>query len=158
MDLKNKPMSFYISEFSEKHLDEVSELETLCFSNPISKNNLKALLLEGIGKGFVSVDTECGNIAAYGGVIIAGGEAQILNIATHPNYRRLGHGRIIVESILEYSLENGAEYVTLEVRENNIAAIALYGKLGFYPVGRIKGYYKTPTEDALILKKELCHL
>ena len=149
--------SFETFELGAEHIDSVAELERLCFSHPISGNNLQALLVDGIGKGFVSVDTKQGEIVAYGGVIVAAGEAQVLNVATHPNYRRQGLGREIMTYIAEYSVSCDAEFITLDVRETNTPAITLYNSMGFYEVGRIKGYYKDPTEDALILKKELCH-
>ena len=150
-------MNFEIVALSVDHVELVAELERMCFSAPISKDNLMSFLVDGIGQGFVSIDTESGDVAAYGGVIVVAGEAQILNIATHPKYRRMGLGREIMESIIAYSKDRGAEYITLEVREGNVPAIHLYGALGFGAVGRIKGYYKAPAEDALILKKELCN-
>lgn len=141
---------------SSEHLKLVAELEQSSFSTPISEENLRAFLVDGIGKGFVSLETKSGGVAAYGGVISVAGEAQVLNIATHPNYRRLGLGREIMQRIIEYSKYSGAEYITLEVREGNCPAINLYVSLGFDVAGKIKGYYKNPSEDALILKKELC--
>jgi ribosomal-protein-alanine N-acetyltransferase len=149
--------NFEIETLSDEHLAPVAELEQLCFSRPISKDNLKAFLIDGIGRGFVSVETKSGEIAAYGGVIVAAGEAQILNIATHPSYRRLGLGRKIMQCVIEYSKLCEAEYITLEVREGNTPAVSLYEVLGFEAVGKIKGYYKDPVEDALIMKKELCN-
>lgn len=147
---------FEIFELTAEHIEEVAVLEQLCFSHPISKKNLELFLLGGMGKGFVSCDTENGKIAAYGGVMVVAGEAQILNVATHPDYRRLGLGREVMASIINHSALCAAEYITLEVRENNAPAIALYNSLDFFEVGRIKGYYKDPSEDALVMKKELC--
>ena len=48
----------------------------------------------------------------------------------------------------------GAYCLTLEVRASNEAAIGLYDKLGFAAVGRRRGYYEKPREDACILRKE----
>ena len=93
--------------------------------------------------------------AAYGGVITVADEGQILNIATHPDHRRRGYGRLIMNEIIEHSRNKGITFITLEVRESNIPAIALYESLGFYNVGRLKGYYSTPKEDGLILRKDL---
>ena len=149
--------TFDTVELTAEHIDRVSELEQLCFSHPISKKNLETFLLGVTGKGFVSFDTKAKKLAAYGGVLLVAGEAQVLNVATHPEYRRTGLGRNIMTHIIDYSVSCGAEYITLEVRENNVPAIALYNSLGFLVVGRIKGYYKDPTEDALIMRKELCH-
>ena len=146
---------FKIVEITAEHIDDVCGLEESCFSHPISKKNLELLLLGGMGKGFVSYDTKENKIAAYGGVMVAADEAQVLNVATHSDYRRRGLGKKIMTRLLEHSVSCGAEFITLEVRENNSPAISLYNSLGFNEVGRIKGYYKDPAEDALILKKEL---
>ena len=146
---------FETVELRAEHVDAVAALEELCFSHPISKKNLELFLLGEMGRGFVSFDTKNGNVSAYGGVIVVAGEAQVLNVATHPEYRRLGLGREIMTKIIAHSVSCGAEYITLEVREGNAPAIALYHSLGFFAVGRIKGYYKDPSEDALVMKKEL---
>ena len=156
MILKNTtPEGFEIKPLSSEHIDSVGKIEELCFSMPISVNNLRSILIDGIGDGFVCLETNSGKIAAYGGVIVAADEAQILNIATHPDFRKRGLGRAIVKTIINYSKGCGAEFITLEVRENNNAAIALYKLFGFCEVGRLKQYYKNPCEDALILKLEL---
>lgn len=146
---------FELALLSAEHIIAVAELEKMCFSNPISEINIKNFLVDGIGKGFVFVETKTGKIVAYGGVIVAADEAQILNVATHPDYRGLGLARNILESIVGYSQSEGAEFITLEVRESNAIAIGLYRSCGFYEVGRLKQYYKHPCEDALILKKDI---
>lgn len=146
---------FEMVRLSEEHTASVAELERLCFSTPISQKNLESILLGGIGAGFVCIETKSGTVAAYGGVMVAADEAQVLNVATHPGFRKMGLGRAIVNTIINHARSSGAEFITLEVRENNSAAIALYKSFDFYEVGRLKKYYKDPCEDALILKKEL---
>ncbi len=146
---------FELALLSAEHIISVAELEKMCFSNPISEINIKNFLVDGIGKGFVFVETKTRKIVAYGGVIVAADEAQILNVATHPDYRGIGLARNILESIIGYSQSEGAEFITLEVRESNAVAIGLYRSCGFYDVGRLKQYYKHPCEDALILKKDI---
>ena len=133
----------------------VAELEGLSFAHPLSKENLGMLLPGGIGHGFVIVDEEKGVAAAYGGIITVLDEGQILNIATHPDYRRRGLGDALLSRMLSDSKEKGIKFITLEVRESNAAARGLYEKKGFYQVGRLKNYYDSPREDALILKLEL---
>ena len=144
-----------VRELKVEHIDMVAELEELCFAHPLSKNNLGMLLPGGIGNGFVIVDDERKRAAAYGGIICVLDEGQILNIATHPEYRRRGLGRKIMDAILSHAREKGITFITLEVRESNEAAISLYEGLGFYNVGRLKGYYDSPKEDGLILKVDL---
>ena len=144
-----------VRELKAEHIDMVAELEELCFAHPLSKNNLGMLLPGGIGNGFVIVDDAKGVAAAYGGIICVLDEGQILNIATHPEYRRRGLGRKIMDTIFAHAKANGIAFITLEVRESNEAAISLYQSLGFYNVGRLKGYYDSPKEDGLILKVDL---
>ena len=144
-----------VRELKAEHIDMVAELEELCFAHPLSKNNLGMLLPGGIGNGFVIVDEVKGVAAAYGGIICVLDEGQILNIATHPEYRRRGLGRKIMDTIFAHARANGIAFITLEVRESNEAAISLYEGLGFYNVGRLKGYYDSPKEDGLILKVDL---
>ena len=79
----------------------------------------------------------------------------ILNIATHPDHRGKGLARHVLNNIIDYSKVNGASFITLEVRESNTVAIGLYISSGFCEVGRLKNYYKHPSEDALILKREI---
>lgn len=144
-----------VRELKAEHIDMVAELEELCFAHPLSKTNLGMLLPGGIGNGFVIIDKEKGLAAAYGGIICVLDEGQILNIATHPEYRRQGLGTKIMEAVIGYAREKGITFITLEVRESNAAAIGLYESLGFYQVGRLKNYYDSPKEDGLILKVDL---
>ena len=137
------------------HVAQIAQLEKICFSNPMSKKNIESLLLSETGRGFVCIETYNGNVVAYGGLIMAADEAQILNIATHPNHRRSGFGKLIVEALIDYAIEKKASEISLEVRESNLPAIKLYSGYGFLLVGQIKNYYKNPKEDALILKKNL---
>lgn len=130
-------------------LDGVAELEKLCFSQPWSKNSLELLTKDGIGVGMVcSCD---GTVCAYGGMICAVDEGQITNIATHPDYRRRGYGRAVTEALIKYAKNNGLDSISLEVREANVAAIAMYTSLGFKLEGKRKDFYTKPTENALIM-------
>lgn len=133
----------------EAHLDGMAELEALCFSSPWSKNSLKLLLNEGIGVGMVC--RRDGKICAYGGMLIAVDEGQITNVATHPDVRRQGYGRAVVEALLKYAKQHNLNSVSLEVRASNAAAIALYSSLGFKSEGRRRGFYTKPQEDALVM-------
>ena len=144
-----------VRELRAEHIDMVAELERLCFVHPLSRTNLGMLLPGGIGNGFVIVDDEKQVAAAYGGIICVLDEGQILNIATNPDYRRQGLGRRIMEAIFCHARQNNIIFITLEVRESNAAAISLYKGLGFFEVGRLKGYYDSPKEDGLILRVDL---
>jgi ribosomal-protein-alanine N-acetyltransferase len=83
------------------------------------------------------------------------GEAEILNLATHPGYRRHGIATALVKALLPSLSHSGAARVFLEVRESNSAAISLYQVLGFRQTARREAYYHSPIETALILSMEL---
>ena len=82
-------------------------------------------------------------------------EANIVNIATSPAYRRRGCATAVMSGLLLIASEKGCRRVTLEVREHNEAAQALYRSFGFEAVGVRKRFYSLPTEDALVMEKIL---
>jgi ribosomal-protein-alanine N-acetyltransferase len=71
----------------------------------------------------------------------------ILNVAVHPDHRRFGVARNLVESLLA---SGGGEEALLELRASNTAARALHKALGFEEVGRRPGYYRDG-EDAILM-------
>lgn len=137
---------------TDGHLRDAAELERLCFSEPWSENSLRMLTEKG-GVGFCVLAEE--RAVAYGGMTCVLDEGQITNIAVHPNFRRRGFGGRIVSELLNYARENGIAAVFLEVRCSNAAAISLYTSFGFECVGERKGFYRLPTENALIMKKDI---
>ena len=85
-----------------------------------------------------------------------GPEIQILNIAVKKSERRRNVATAMLEVIFKYAETGKAEELTLEVRESNAGAVALYKKLGFEIDGLRKNYYKNPKEDAVLMSLKLC--
>ena len=137
------------------HLNGAAELEKLCFSSPWSASSLELLTNDGIGVGYILTASVAPGtepmVAAYGGMLITVDEGQITNVAVHPEHRRKGYGAAIVRSLLRHAKDEKLESVSLEVRASNTAAIELYKRAGFTEVGRRKGFYTKPTEDALVM-------
>lgn len=79
-------------------------------------------------------------------------EGELANLAVVPTRRRMGVGRSLLRAMLQDASRRGVTQVFLEVRQSNTAARELYESQGFEEVGRRKGYYRTPVEDALILR------
>ncbi len=131
-----------------EHLPAVAELEKAVFHAPWTEQAL-ALLTGESGVGFAVMQGELA--AAYGGMLCVLDEGQITNIATHPQHRRRGLGRLVVQALVAYAKAHGLAQITLEVRESNTAAIALYEQLGFVSVGRRPRFYTHPTEAALVM-------
>ncbi|MEO8561363.1 MAG: ribosomal protein S18-alanine N-acetyltransferase [bacterium] len=101
---------------------------------------------EGKGSGLV--------LAGYVVALLLGGEAEIADLAVDPRVRRRGIGGVLLDRVLGDVSSRGVLEVFLEVRESNSAARTLYESRGFVTVGRRRGYYRHPPEDALILKRE----
>ena len=82
-------------------------------------------------------------------------ELHVNNIAAHPDFRQQGIGSRLMETAIEEGRRRGVAFVLLEVRASNEAAQSLYRKLGFNFVARRRDYYRFPTEDAFVMKKEI---
>ena len=135
-----------------EHIGDVAQLEALCFSCPWSENAISGELTNPLSLWIVAVDDGC--VAGYVGSQSVMGEADMMNIAVSPAYRRRGIAESLVNVLIEQLKTNDVYCLTLEVRASNAPAIALYQKIGFVQVGRRPNYYTAPKEDALILRKE----
>ena len=137
-----------VETLTAEHLEQVAELEQLCFADPWSEKALELLLGDG---AYGAVCLQEGHVMAYGGVLWAPFEGQITNIATHPNARRCGMGAAVLEHLIDVAIERGCEQLSLEARVSNTPAISLYERYGFEKMGLRRGFYKHPTEDAYVM-------
>ena len=103
---------------------------------------------------WVVAESEGRTLLGYGGVMLAGEDAHILNLAVAGDVRRQSLGREIFTELHRRAYDAGARHITLEVREGNDAALALYRAEGLRVAGRRAGYYASG-EDALIMWGEL---
>jgi ribosomal-protein-alanine N-acetyltransferase len=130
-------------------LDEVAQIEKICFSTPWSRALFEGALHDTNSAWFIAEAD--GFVTGYAGLLDIAGEGHVLNIAVSPEYRRLGIGKRLMESLLARARDRQMELVTLEVRESGSAARTLYEKLGFKIAGRRPGYYEKPEEDAILM-------
>ena len=86
------------------------------------------------------------------GKAIGGGSAELESVAVDEATRRMGVGRALCGAVVEWCREVGSAVVELEVRASSDGAIALYEGLGFVVVGRRRGYYRDPADDALLMR------
>lgn len=141
-----------ILRMNETHVAQVAELEKICFSDPWSENSVASELKNPLSLWLVAMEGE--RLAGYIGSQSVEGEADMMNVAVHPDFRRQGVGQALIVALVENLKNNGVHSLTLEVRASNEGAIALYEKLDFAAIGRRPHYYRHPKEDALILRKE----
>lgn len=135
-----------------EHVAQVAELEKLCFSTPWSEKSVAGELTNPLALWIVALDHD--RVVGYVGSQSVLGEADMMNIAVSPEYRRQGIANTLVKALISQLAANEVHSLTLEVRASNAPAITLYDKLGFTQVGRRPNYYSAPKEDALILRKE----
>lgn len=152
--IKEMPMNasadaLIIADMTEQTVEAVAALEKLCFSSPWSSDSLRTELMNPLAV-FRTASTG-GVVVGYVGMHHVVDEGYITNVAVNPDYRRCGIARALMDSLLDYGKANGLCSVTLEVRESNEAARALYRGLRFEDVGRRKAFYTQPTEDAVLM-------
>jgi ribosomal-protein-alanine N-acetyltransferase len=142
-------MELAIIEMASEHISSLAQIEKLCFSTPWSENALAEEIENPNARFFVAL---CGEqVAGYIGAHNIVGEVYITNVAVAPDYRRQGVATQLIERLVEISRAENAEFITLEVRENNTSAQVLYEKQGFGVVGKRKVFYENPREDAILM-------
>ncbi len=135
-----------------EHLPNIAILESKTFDEPWSEKALELFLNEN---AFCVACFEDDGLASYCTVMTVLDEAQIINVATDDKYKRRGCGSAVISFVLEECARRALNTVSLEVRESNIPAIALYKSFGFSAEGKRKDFYKNPRENALVMIKNL---
>ena len=142
-----------IRELLEHDLPDVVGIENISFTTPWSeilffneiykqRSIARVALIDKRVIGYI-----CANYVAD--------EGHILNLAVHPDLRRKGIAKTLVENILEELKETDCRFLYLEVRASNNAARELYEGFGFSVVGTRKKYYNKPEEDAVVMSLRL---
>lgn len=142
-----------VAAMTERDLDQVAAMERACFSQPWSRGAFEEEL--AAENAVYLVAREGARVLGYGGMRFAADEYYVDNIAVDPAYRRQGAGRALVAALVERARMGGGAFITLEVRESNVGAVALYKEQGFTVAGRRRGFYEEPREDALLMTKRL---
>ncbi len=134
-------------------LDQIVGLEELCFSNPWSRNIFEGALISPLVYTLVLRNGE--EVLAYLMAFFQGSGFEIGNIAVAPAHRRRGLGHQLMSEALRVAVEGGRRTAGLTVRESKTGAIRLYESFGFERVSIDPGYYRSPPEDALLMRKDL---
>ena len=141
---------FTVVSMKKEDIPEVARLEEICFSEPWSKN----AILESVNAGTLFFVAKKENkVCGYIGISIIAGEGYITNIAVFPEHRSKGIGTALLKRVISLKDEMNLDFVSLEVRASNKAAISIYEKNKFKVEGLRKGFYRNPTEDAIIMTR-----
>ncbi len=142
-----------IAPFSMADIGEAYLIERRSFGDPWSEADFAELVLSDMTV-FYSARSGA-RVVGYVGIYHILDEGQILNIAVSPEYRKRGIASALIGKIKEYARANGITFLTLEVRESNASARALYEKHGFYQVGVRTNYYSQPKENAILMNADI---
>ena len=142
--------NYKITALKPKHLGGIYEIEKQSFAKPWSRESI-AGELENPFAFYLICEGPDGLVLGYVGVHIILGEGHITNIAVREGFRRRGIAKSLVSQLVSEAKEMDLELLTLEVRQSNAAAHALYEKFGFKVSGQRKAYYEDPREDGDIM-------
>lgn len=137
----------------ESHVAAVAELEKICFNDPWSEKSIASELENRLSLWLVALEN--GEVVGYVGSQSVLDQADMMNIAVHPDHRRKGIGRLLVERLCDELRGRDIAALLLEVRASNEPAKVMYENLGFAVVGVRPNYYRNPKEDAFIMRKQL---
>lgn len=138
-------------------LDALEDIERHSFPRPWTRAMFEAELTRPYAHVIVARDGGLATsaIAGFAIFLIVAGEVHLHSIATHPDRRRGGIGKRLLDHLLAQGRAAGATLATLEVRRGNLPAIALYERAGFHTVTVRAGYYQDNHEDALVMTTAL---
>lgn len=135
-------------------LKQVITVEKRAYPHPWTIGIFRDCLRVGYNSWVMILDN---NVIGYGIVMLAAGEAHILNLCIDPDYQGKSLGRYLLRHLVEKSHQTDIDMVLLEARRSNAQAQQLYVSEGFHELGVRKAYYPTDNgrEDAIILAKYL---
>jgi ribosomal-protein-alanine N-acetyltransferase len=103
-----------------------------------------------VGSGVVLVAEEAGRLCGFICAKGVASEWEIENVVVAAEFLRRGIANELVRELIDRAAGEAVSAILLEVRESNLPGCRLYEKHGFREVGRRRGYYRDPTEDAIL--------
>ena len=147
-------MNHQLIPLVHEHLSQAAEIERLCFSDPWSEKMLAEHLANPCSLTLAAVG-DTGRLLGYVGLLAVVDEGYITNVAVRPDCRRQGVASSLLQALEARGRARNLTFLTLEVRQSNAPARALYEKLGYLQAGLRRNYYENPREDAVIMTKTL---
>ena len=134
---------------TEADLPVIVDIEATAFYDAWNESMLRNELSNGLTT-YLVMESE-GKVIGYAGFWLVVGEAQVTRVAVLEELRGLGLGTRLTAALVNKAWELGAEAVTLEVRESNVAAQRAYLTCGFASEGIRPNYYEDNHENAVIM-------
>lgn len=151
MTASDPPRQVSWSAMTTSDLALIMPVERAAYAHPWQEKNFSDCLQAGYFSQVLRLDDQMlGYFVAMRGV----DEVHLLNLTVAAAYQRQGWGKFMLATLAAWSVQQGAQWLWLEVRLSNTGAIALYQRRGFVTVGRRKRYYPDANgqrEDALVM-------
>ena len=155
MALSKVPQPVSIVAMDRADIDAVIEIERLSFPSPWGRE----AIIEEMGRAWARLDVvrdaESGALASFANYWLVADELHILNIATHPEWRRQGHATRLLAHMIDVARAVPCRLITLEVRRSNVSAQRLYRRFAFRAVSVRPNYYAEDQEDAIVMLLEM---
>jgi ribosomal-protein-alanine acetyltransferase len=149
-------MAITIEDASIRQLDRLYEIETECFEKEAFSKQQIAHLLTDYNSVSLAAKLDSQIVGFITGAMHIERSAlvgHILTIDVLPLHRRKGIAQKLLGEIERIFKEKGVKTCRLEVREDNVAALRLYQKLGYRKIAKLKGYYGNA--HGIYLRKDL---
>ena len=150
---REKEAEIIVRELKVEDSAAVAEMEQQIFSDPWSEKSVMETVQQKQSVCFAA--EKAGHILGYLLVYHAADEAEIARIAVQKEARRQGAAGKLMQALEHYCEEHKMEKLLLDVRESNEAARSFYTKNGFVEDGIRQGFYVNPSEDAVLMSRQL---
>jgi ribosomal-protein-alanine N-acetyltransferase len=147
----DRPERMTISRMTPADIRAVMRIEALSFSTTWPPSAFTSELNDNRLAHYFVGRMPGGDIVAYGGIWVILEDSHITTIAVHPDWRGKKYGEELLVRLLHEAIERGASWITLEARESNTVAQALYRKYGFTTVSTRRAYYSDNGENAVVM-------
>lgn len=150
---REKEAEIIVRELKVEDSAAVAEMEQQIFSDSWSEKSVLETVQQKQSVCFVA--EKAGHLLGYLLAYHAADEAEIARIAVQKEARRQGAAGKLMQALEHYCEEHKMEKLLLDVRESNEAARSFYTKNGFVEDGIRQGFYVNPSEDAVLMSRQL---
>jgi len=156
LEAESPPMQLRLRNADRHDIASILVVERLCFSQPWSAESFDRELTLPFSRIILAEhpQAEAARLAGFLCRWLVADECHILNVAVHPQYRRVGVGLRLMRTAIDEAITQKLAAITLEVRRSNLAARALYRKLEFEE-RRVRRNYYGAGEDAILMERSL---
>ena len=150
---REKEAEIIVRELKVEDSAAVAEMEQQIFSDSWSEKSVLETVQQKQSVCFAA--EKAGHLLGYLLAYHAADEAEIARIAVQKEARRQGAAGKLMQALEHYCEEHKMEKLLLDVRESNEAARSFYTKNGFVEDGIRQGFYVNPSEDAVLMSRQL---